>query len=456
MNSMFQSYINRYGRFPNYSVALHLSDLNCEFPKIDNNREITQGIVFYDVTQFVLGGPITGIQRVVNAFLEQSVCPVVFYNNNYYKFVENKIIPKNMYPLLTRIINFISKHTYVFFSNFNASPYLRIREYRKKLVLKNLNVDYKKPLSLMELEESNIFISDLPASREHLEFLLVLSNFTKSKISIFVHDLIPITFPELMPKNSTIEFNLYGKLLINVDRIFFSTEYVLSVYQNYKKMFTNFNLNQTTYVTSFPNFKKNLIDSKVRLYFSKTELNILDSDKPFILAVGTVFTRKNYSLVLRALKKIDNEKIQCRFVIAAHKNWGDSALNFAIKESADSKKNIFFIYGLSDAKLAKFYEKASLVVFPSLAEGFGLPIIEARSYGKVVLVNKIEPMLSFSKTDSGIIAIDPNSDAWAKMIEQILEGEYPINLMNVTNNSHSKYQNTLDWCSAIIEIIHNG
>jgi hypothetical protein len=91
-----------------------------------------------------------------------------------------------------------------------------------------------------------------------------------------------------------------------------------------------------------------------------------------------------------------------------------------------------------------------------LAEGFGLPIIEARSYGKVVLVNKIEPMLSFSKTDSGIIAIDPNSDAWAKMIEQILEGEYPINLMNVTNNSHSKYQNTLDWCSAIIEIIHNG
>jgi len=453
---MLQSYINKKGRFPKYAVALHLSDLNFEFPKVDDNQEVTRREILYDVTQFVLGGPITGIQRVVNAFLEQSVCPVVFYDGNYYKFVEDKIVPKKMYSPWTRSFNFISKHTHVFFSNVDSSLGLWIRSFRKKLTLKNLNVDYRKPLSLAEIEESNIFISDLPSSREHLEFLLVLSLFTKSKISIFLHDLIPITHPELMPKSSTNEFNLYAKLLMNVDKIFVSTESILSTYQNYKKIFTDFNLNQKTYVTSFPNFQKNMIESNIQLNYSKKEHSILRSDKPFILAVGTVFTRKNYSLVFRALQKIDNEKIQCSFVIAAHMSWGDSALDFAIEQFADSGNNLFIFYGLSDMKLAKFYEKAALVVFPSLAEGFGLPITEARSYGKLVLVNKIEPMLSFSKADSGIIAIDPNADAWAEMIELILKGNYPLNPMSVTNNRDSKHPDPLIWCSGIIDIIHKG
>ena len=150
------------------------------------------------------------------------------------------------------------------------------------------------------------------------------------------------------------------------------------------------------------------------------------------------------------------KKIQCDFIIAAHKNWGDSALDFAIRQFTDRGNKLFILYGLSDMKLKEFYDKAALVAFPSLAEGFGLPIIEARSYGKLVLVNKIEPMLSFSRTDSGVIAVDPNSNAWAEMIELILEGNFPLNLKSVANNTESKHKDYLNWCSEIINMIHNG
>jgi glycosyltransferase involved in cell wall biosynthesis len=453
---MLQSYLNTYKKFPNYAVALHLCDLSSEFIKSADIKEVKRKEILYDVTQFVLGGPITGIQRVVKAFLEQSVTPVVFYDGNYYRFVENKIVPKRVYVSWTRLINFISKNTYVFFSNTNSSVLQLIRNYRKRLTLSTLNVDYKKPLSLTEIEGSNIFISDLPASREHLEFLMVLNHFTKSRISIFLHDLIPITHPELMPKSSTNEFNLYGKLLIGVDEIFVSTKNVFLAYKNYRKIFTDFNANQKIYVKSFPNFQKNEFENEIELKLSKKEQSILNSDKPFILSVGTVFTRKNYSLVFRALQKMNEKKIQCDFIIAAHKNWGDSALDFAIRQFTDRGNKLFILYGLSDMKLKEFYDKAALVAFPSLAEGFGLPIIEARSYGKLVLVNKIEPMLSFSRTDSGVIAVDPNSNAWAEMIELILEGNFPLKLKSVANNTESKHKDYLNWCSEIINMIHNG
>lgn len=452
---MLQSYINEKGQFPPYSIALHLSDLNPKFAKSNDIQLVSREVVYYDVTQFVLGGPITGIQRVVNAFLQQDVCPVVFYNNNYYKFVDNKIAPKFIYSPLTKLLNFIGKHTYMFFSSLNFTLLQKIKNLRLKMVLKNINVDYRIPLQLSEIEEANIFISDLPSSREHLEFLLVLSYFTRSSIGIFLHDLIPITHPELMPKNSTAEFNLYAKLLLNIEKVFVSTQSVLSTYENYRKMFKTFNTDQKTFITSFPDFRKSLIKNDSPIKFSEKENEILNSDKPFLLAVGTVFTRKNYSLVLRALQKLNEVNITCNFVIAAHKSWGDSALEFAFKQFTDSKKYTFILYGLSDTKLEKFYEKASIVVFPSLAEGFGLPILEARNYGKIVLANEIEPMLSFSKVDSGIITLPPHSSAWAEKIKQILQKDVPINSPVVSDDNELKIPTVSSWCSSIIEKIQD-
>lgn len=450
---MLQSYINEKGQFPTYSIALHLSDFNPKFAKINDVQLVSRKVVFYDVTQFVLGGPITGIQRVVNAFLEQDVCPVVFYNNNYYKFVNNKIAPNIMYSPLTKLLNYIGKHTYLFFSNLNSTPLQKIRKLRLKMSLKNLNVDYRAPLQLSEIEEAHIFISDLPASREHLEFLLVLSSFTRSSIAIFLHDLIPIIYPELMPKNSTAEFNLYAKLLLNAKKVFVSTQSVLSTYEDYRKMFKTFNTDQKTFITSFPDFRKSLIKVNSPIKFSEKENEILNSDKPFALAVGTIFTRKNYSLVLRALQKLNEANIPCNFVIAAYKSWGDSALEFAFKQFTDSKKYTFILYGLSDRKLEKFYEKASIVVFPSLAEGFGLPILEARSYGKIVLVNELEPMMSLSKVDSGIITLPPHSNAWAEKIKQILQKDLPINSFVVSDHNEVKIPSVSSWCLSIIEKI---
>lgn len=455
-----QDFIAKFGSFPSYSVATHIADqsnISNESHELDTGEirvdSDVQKKIFYDVTQFSCVARSTGIQRVVNAFLEKpyEVTPVYFYKNNYYRFRGDRIERRKSFFLYSRIFGFFGKFapTLISKANFRLINFLKF--FRQSIVLTSLNIDFTNPVSLNEINTSDIFIVDLPATREHLEFLHVLSDFTNSKLSIFVHDLIPITHPELMPKNSTREFNLYAKLLLKVDKIITSSQHVATAYNNYKSCFPEISINQKIYIRAFPLFLKLDEQNRSQLNASNYDHKLISGSDNFVLAVGTIFQRKNYSLVVRALELLEQKNIQCNFLIASRVNWGDEALDFAMVNQKSKKNKTIIVQDLDDQELRQFYEKASAVVFPSLAEGFGLPIMEARAFGKAVIVNTLEPMLSLSFEDTSVIAVQPNQQSWANAIEQILVS--PIKTESL-KNIDSKHSAMLDiWCNDLLKIV---
>lgn len=455
-----QDFIAKFGKFPSYPVAMHLADRS-HIPNGHHNLDAgefgvdsnLQKEIFYDVTQFSGVTSNTGIQRVVNAFLEKpfGVIPVFFYKNNYYRFKGSKIERSKRFIYLSRLFGFLGKFapTVISKADFRLVNFLKF--FRQSLVLSSLNVDFSNPISLNEINRSNIFIVDLPATREHLEFLHVINDFTNSKLSIFIHDLIPITHPELMPKNSTREFNLYAKLLLKVDKLITSSQYVATSYKNYKSCFPEINIDQQISIKKFPLFLKFDVPTSLQTTVTNYEHKLISGSDNFVLAVGTIFQRKNYSLVVRALELLEQKNIQCNFLIASRVNWGDEALNFAMVDQKSKKNKTIIVQDLDDQELRQFYEKASAVVFPSLAEGFGLPVIEARAFGKPVIVNTLEPMLSLSFEDTGVIAVQPNQQSWANAIEQILVS--PIKTESL-KNIDSKHSAILDmWCNDLLKIV---
>jgi len=93
--------------------------------------------------------------------------------------------------------------------------------------------------------------------------------------------------------------------------------------------------------------------------------------KQFILNVGTIEARKNILVAVKALKNINTT-----LVIVGRKTAYTKEIKAFIADNKLEQK-VIFLEGLSPEELAILYQLADLFIYPSLFEGFGIPIIEA-------------------------------------------------------------------------------
>ena len=100
--------------------------------------------------------------------------------------------------------------------------------------------------------------------------------------------------------------------------------------------------------------------------------------KKYILSVGSLNKRKNIQMLIDAYNQIDTD---VKLVIVGRKE----NQNFAI-----DNKNIIFTGYIDDEELKVVYKNALIFVFPSLYEGFGIPLIDAQSFGVPVLCSDID------------------------------------------------------------------
>ncbi len=126
----------------------------------------------------------------------------------------------------------------------------------------------------------------------------------------------------------------------------------------------------------------------------------LEKEKYFLM-VGTIEPRKNHLRVLKAfdifLKK---EERNFKLVIAGKKGWGKINILGKIKE-LKIEKNVILADSVSDEELYFLYKNSLSLVYPSLYEGFGLPLVEAMSLGIPVLTSNISPLADIVN-DAGI------------------------------------------------------
>ena len=111
--------------------------------------------------------------------------------------------------------------------------------------------------------------------------------------------------------------------------------------------------------------------------FSEKPFN---KEKPCILHIGTA-QNKNLKRVIEALKGI-----RCRLCVVGRR--------MAIYEQLLEESGLDYIYrsNLSNEEILEEYVNADIISFPSLYEGFGMPIIEGQAVGRAVLTSNLNPM----------------------------------------------------------------
>jgi glycosyltransferase involved in cell wall biosynthesis len=102
--------------------------------------------------------------------------------------------------------------------------------------------------------------------------------------------------------------------------------------------------------------------------------------EPFLLAVGTLQPRKNLETALRAFEQLVADGLEHRLTIAGGRGWRDATLLERIAASPAAAR-IDRVGHITDAELLTLYRSAACLLYPSRAEGFGFPPLEAMACG---------------------------------------------------------------------------
>jgi glycosyltransferase involved in cell wall biosynthesis len=111
----------------------------------------------------------------------------------------------------------------------------------------------------------------------------------------------------------------------------------------------------------------------------------------YVLSVGTVQPRKNYSRVIEALSEARQQGLDLHYVIAGSSGWLEDAMLRTI-ESTEMSDYVHLLGLVEDRDLSALYSGARMLAMVSLYEGFGLPVLEAMACGTPVITSDVSSL----------------------------------------------------------------
>jgi glycosyltransferase involved in cell wall biosynthesis len=210
----------------------------------------------------------------------------------------------------------------------------------------------------------------------------------KIKSIVTIHDLIFMRFPEFYSFfDRKIHFYKFKKAAQQADQI-------IAISEQTKKDIISFlgispSKIKVIYQGCLAVFKENFSDNEKKAVSLKFNL-----PKQFILNVGTIEARKNVLSAVKAIQNINTHLV----IIGGETPYTKEVKNYITDNQMENK--VSFIKTVSKEELAMIYQMATLFVYPSLFEGFGIPIIEAL-YSKTPVIT----------TNSGVFPEAGGSDS---------------------------------------------
>lgn len=119
--------------------------------------------------------------------------------------------------------------------------------------------------------------------------------------------------------------------------------------------------------------------------------NEITQGVPYFVFVGTVSKRKNAARILQAFEAFRKDENQAKLVFAGRKKYWDKEME-SIFQNMPYKNDIVFTDFISTEQLNNILSSACALLYPSIYEGFGIPIVEAFACGVPVITSNTSSM----------------------------------------------------------------
>ncbi|SFL06574.1 glycosyltransferase family 4 protein [Shimia haliotis] len=256
---------------------------------------------------------------------------------------------------------------------------------------------------------------------DHANFSQRVVNAVKSiphgKISVFLHDTIPLDLPDFEASKPSLEFaRLFERARRNADVLIVNSEVTRQDV-----------IRHMSRAGDVPEIVVAHLGVEGDLFqIVNNQPNLVSA--PYFVAVGTISPRKNHGFLLdiwdRMAKEQTAESLP-HLVIAGRRGWKSDELFARLGNSPLRGVCVHEFNSLDDAALGHLVAGASGLVFPSIAEGFGLPPVEAAAAGVPVVCNDL-PVMREILGEYPIYASVTDSYSWIQAIRTLAQADRDV------------------------------
>lgn len=374
--------------------------------------------IYIECTHTYSAEILTGIQRVVRNIVHEAlliaqasddleVIPIIIVDD---RFVAIKELPNHGYEqsqdkekptIKKRVAKYVqSSVQYLLHSRLFVNRLKALRNTSPRIFswLKNAYIKLKLLLigknKLAQLPSVNFKKGDILLmldSSWHMPIWKAIDQ-AKSQSAFIVftaYDLIPISHPQFCDEYLVKVFaDFYAKAIEQANGFVAISKSVKKDVEGYIKQVASDRMNQMqfSYFHLGADFNQPLENTKIR----EALIQLYQSSGQHFLTVSTIEPRKNHVYLLDAFEQIWHESDSAiTLTIVGRVGWKVEALMARIHQHPELGRRLFVFHDLTDAELSFCYKHATALVFPSIIEGFGLPIIEAMQHRLPVIASDI-------------------------------------------------------------------
>lgn len=245
---------------------------------------------------------------------------------------------------------------------------------------------------------------------------------------VTVHDLLPLRHPELFTRQTRMHTRLYAPFVSRAARLITPSDYTRA------QVIELLGVSAERVVTVPNGLDSSFFPREVDRDMLAREFGIRGR---YVLAAGTLEPRKNLIAVLRAFAVLAREVDDVTLVIAGGRGWRNDAFDAELASCAavDRVRLTGFV---SDEHLTELYSGAACFVYPSLAEGFGLPPLEAMACGAPVITGD-RTALPEVMGGAGMLVDPEDPDALAAQLLRVLGDEQLARRMSTAGVSRARH-----------------
>jgi glycosyltransferase involved in cell wall biosynthesis len=260
-----------------------------------------------------------------------------------------------------------------------------------------------------------LFAGETWSTRYDYGILRALRRGRKMKIAALCQDLIPITDPQFFESAEFVErYHRY------VDFLLHDADLVIAISQS-----TATELEKLKTAAG--------LATRIEIVQLGSDFTPLKGSRPprsaphldgrrFALSVSTLQSRKNFDLLYHVWKRFAEEGRDDypALVIVGQRGFGSDDLLWQISRDPSVRDRVLVLHGVSDQELAWLYQNCCFTLYPSFAEGWGLPLSESLAYGKVCIAANTT---SISEAGQSLcIELDPiDAIGWHDAIASLVE-----------------------------------
>lgn len=211
-----------------------------------------------------------------------------------------------------------------------------------------------------------------------------------AKLYFIVHDLLPEQHPEWFSTAAVLSYRAWIKsVALLADGIFCNSLDTERNFIGYCKK--RYGIGEDDLTTSVLPMGWNIASAIPTMGLPHDFADLLDciGRCASVLMVGTLEPRKGHAQVLAAFNRLWSQGKDCNLVIVGHPGWKTESLQNEIRNHPELNRRLFWLDDASDEALQGLYVTCDGVLIASLAEGYGLPMIEAMGHGKHILARDL-------------------------------------------------------------------